>query len=216
MARVPRARYSPRSLSEGNPTASPSSAPTSAAAGRVTRAGARVASTRIATVNAPAARKPAWPSEIWPAIPVRRWSDSAPIAASAVCEQSSRANGETTHGRPSIDRASAPRARRRGALSTSAMSAAYEVLKAPLPWAMSDALELLPRPRKAPGAHEEHAEQAQERRYVGEEGIAVADREHLDGGDEQCGGYDAAEAVETADEGHREGLEAEDAHRGIE
>ena len=51
----------------GRPKITPSSAPTSAAAGSVTQNGAWSSLNRMPAVKAPAASRPAWPSEIWPA-----------------------------------------------------------------------------------------------------------------------------------------------------
>src|SRR5437867_10477617 len=66
----------------------------------------------------------------------------------------------------------------------------------------SDLLQLFLGPEEPPRPNQEHDEQAEERRDVREQRIAPAHGGHLDGGDEERGGHDAARSEEHTSELH--------------
>src|SRR5215471_20317900 len=84
------------------------------------------------------------------------------------------------------------------------------------PPSASYAVELLLGAEESPGTNQEHREQAEERRDVGEQRVTVTNGDDLDAGHEERGGNDAGQTVEAAHQGDRESLQAEDVKRGLE
>ena len=101
---------------------SPITAPTPAAAGRVTQNGAPTSLNRMPTVNAPAASSPAWPSETWPVKPASSISATAPIVASSTWFARSSRNGASSAGSASAASANAASAAFCARVSRSARS----------------------------------------------------------------------------------------------